>query len=71
MLHWWDSPSVTHEGGKYWPFVIAEFDCIAIAHEFPELRITPEEAHAIAENVLTRVEEEMYENMASYLEEVR
>lgn len=71
LINWWDSPSVIHEDGKYWPLVMAEFDCNAIAHEFPELHITPDEAHRIVDNVLERVAEEMHEYMENYLGEVR
>ena len=72
MLTYHDGPSVTiDQDGNEWPFYTARVDCNAIADEFPELRITPDEAATMVEQMLERVVEEMYEYVPDWVRDLR
>lgn len=72
MLTYHDGPSVIiDEEGHEWPIYTAKIDTNAIAHEFPELNITPDEAATVIEQVLDRFSDEMTEYMADWIREVR
>lgn len=71
MLVYHDGPTVEIENGNEWAIYTAEVYCMTIAHEFPELDITPDEAATIVEQMLDRVAEEMYEYMEDWVKELR
>lgn len=71
-----ESPSVTiernHDGTlTMWPVMTAYFDTFHIARCFEDLHMTPDEVCEVVNNVLERVNDEMYKYMANYVSEVR
>jgi len=71
MLEYHDGPSITIEDSEEWAIYTAYVDCLSIAHEFPELSITPDEAATIVEQMFDRVREEMYDYMPEWVAEIR
>lgn len=71
MLEYHDGPSITIEDGHEWAIYTARIDCLSIAHQFPELNITSDEAATIVEQMLDRVTEEMYEYMPDWVADIR
>lgn len=71
MFTYFDGPSVVIEDGHEWPIYTAKIDTNAIAHEFPELNITPDEIASVIEEKLDWFGEEMRDMMADWIQEVR
>lgn len=72
MVTWHDGPSVViDEKGREWPIYTAQIDCSVMRHEFYDLGIEPDEAATIVEQMLERVEQEMYEYVPDWVRELR
>lgn len=72
MITWHDGPSVIIDWyDNEWKIYTASIDCFAIANEFPDLHITPDEASEVVEGLLMSIEETMYDYMEDWLKDVR